>query len=125
MPPRTDHRSLVTPAAVLTALALGAFAVSVDLHNDEPQAAALILVIGGGVLGLLAPHGAWRWAILLGLAIPVGDFLGPRLGLSSVAPQPFNAGAFVALIPAAIGTAIGAGLRTLIALPTGQPQRRP
>ncbi|HEY4101109.1 MAG TPA: hypothetical protein VGM20_09555 [Gemmatimonadales bacterium] len=105
------------PAVVpsILALGIGVFAVSVDLHNDEVQATVLVLVVSSFVLGLGWPRGAWRRALILGLMIPIGDYVLPRLGLLAT-PQPFNAGAFVALIPAAIGTGAGILLRRFVTM---------
>jgi hypothetical protein len=96
------------------AVAIGCFAVSVDLHNDEVQAAVLVLLVGGFVLGGIWPHAAWRWALVLGLSIFAGDNAAPRLGLSSTPVEPMNWGTLIALIPAAIGTYVGVGVRALM-----------
>ena len=96
------------------AIAISCFAVSVDLHNDEVQAAVLVLLAGGFVLGGLWPQAAWRWALVLGLSIVVGDNAAPRLGLSATPIEPMNWGTLIALIPAAIGTYVGVGVRALM-----------
>ena len=99
---------------LIAVLGIGAFAVNVDLHNDEVQAAVLVLGAGGFVIGLMCPRAAWWSALLLGLSIPVGDYFAPRIGLVNVPPAPFNSGAFLALIPAFIGVYSGVGVRALI-----------
>ena len=104
--------------AWLAAIAIGAFAVHVDLHNDEVQAAVLVLLVGGGLLGMIVPHRAWRWALILGLSIMVGDYAAPQLHLIARQPAPVNWGALVALIPAFIGTYVGVGVRRMLATPT-------
>jgi hypothetical protein len=108
-----SFRSDVVPSII--ALGMGVFAVSVDLHNDEVQATVLVLVVSSFVLGAGWPQGAWRWALILGLMIPVGDYVLPRLGLLAI-PQAFNAGAFLALVPAAIGTGAGVLLRRFVTM---------
>ncbi len=114
-PPGWDDAS-----AWIAALAVGGFAVHVDLHNDEVQAAVLVLLVGGGLLGLLAPHRAWRWALVLGLSIILGDYAAPQLHLIARAPEPINWGSLVALIPAFIGTYVGVAVRSMLAsLPAG------
>ena len=100
------------------AVAIGCFAVSVDLHNDEVQAAVMVLLAGGFVVGAIWPGGAWRWALVLGLSIVVGDNAAPRLGLVALPAQPMNWGTLVALVPAFIGTYVGAGVRALFAQST-------
>jgi hypothetical protein len=103
------------------AAAVACFAVSVDLHNEEVQAAALVLVVGGFVLGAVWPGGAWRWALVLGLSIFVGDNAAPRLGLVDAAVQPMNWGRLVALAPAFLGTYAGVGMRKLMGGATSNP----
>jgi len=100
------------------AVAVACFAVSVDLHNDEVQAAALVLVAGGFVIGAIWPDHAWRWALVLGLSIFVGDNAAPRLGLVAVPVQPMNWGTLIALVPAFLGTYVGAGVRKLFGVAT-------
>jgi hypothetical protein len=101
------------------AVAFGCGAVSVDLHNDEVQAAALVLVVAGVVLGASWPDGAWRWALVLGLSIVVGDYAAPLLHLVAQDPEPVNWGALVAVIPAFIGTYTGVGLRRMVGRTSG------
>jgi hypothetical protein len=100
------------------AIAIACFAVSVDLHNDEVQAAVLVLLVGGFALGAIWPGGAWRWALILGLSIVVGDNAAPRLGLVALPIQPMNWGTLIAMIPAFIGTYVGVGVRSLLAAST-------
>ncbi len=104
-------RTLI-PSAL--AVAVGCFAVSVDLHNDEVQAVVLVLLVGGFILGAIWPGGAWRWALILGLSILIGDNGAPRLGLARGPAQPVNWGTLIALIPAFIGTYVGVGVRKMI-----------
>ena len=111
-----DSANEGTPfAGTLLAFAIGAFAASVDLHNDEPQAAALVLIVGGFLIGAIWPVGAWRWAMILGLAILVGDPIGVQLGVKPPWPGTgFNVGSVIALVPAFIGTYAGVGVRALL-----------
>lgn len=104
-----------TIAPLATAVAIGCCAVSVDLHNDEVQAAVLILLLGGFVVGAIWPGAAWRWALVLGLSIFVGDNTAPRLGLVALPVQPMNWGTLIAIVPAFIGTFVGVGVRRLLA----------
>ena len=105
---------------VAIALVLASFAVSVDLHNDEVQAAVLVLLVSGFVLGAIWPSGAWRWALILGLSIFVGDPIGVQLGAAPPWPETgINFGSLVALVPAFIGTYAGVGVRRLISSAIG------
>jgi len=107
-----------TIVPVATAVAISCCAVSVDLHNDEVQAAVLVLLAGGFLVGTVWPRGAWRWALILGLSIFIGDNAAPRLGIVALPIQPINWGTLVALVPAFIGTYIGVGVRRLLAAST-------
>ncbi|HEX3928484.1 MAG TPA: hypothetical protein VHW65_10835 [Gemmatimonadales bacterium] len=101
--------------ATALAVAIGAFAITVDLHNDEVQAAVLVLVTGGVILGFVRPARAWRWALILGLSIFVGEVLGAKVGLVRVhGGATWNFGTLVALIPATVGTYVGVGVRSLM-----------
>ncbi len=104
-----------TVLPLIATLAVATFAVVVDLHNDEVQAAVLVILVGGFMVGVIWPAAAWRWALILGLSIVIGDPLGVRLGVRPPWPETgWNAGALVALIPAFIGTYVGVGVRSLI-----------
>jgi len=110
---------IILPAAL--AVGIGYFAVSVDLHNNEPQAAALVLVVGGFLLGAIWPAAAWRWAVILGLSIFVGDPIGVKLGAQPPWPeQDINPGSLIALVPAFIGTYAGVGVRMLLGAATAK-----
>ena len=102
-------RTLI-PLAI--AVVIACVAVSVDLHNDEVQAAVLVLLLGGFVVGAIWPGGAWRWALVLGLSIFVGDNAAPRLGLVALPVHPMNWGTLIAIVPAFIGTYVGVGVRS-------------
>ena len=108
---RTSYRWLLP---LVAALLIGYAGAAIDLHNDEPQAAALVLLVGGFAIGCTWPSTAWCWALVLGVSIAVWDYLAPRLGLVGVTPAPFNAGALLALIPAFIGVYVGVGIRTIV-----------
>lgn len=111
----TGRSPLLAMLPYLVAIAFAGFAVTIDLHNDEPQAAALVLVVGGLVVGALWPASAWRWGLILGLSIFIGDPVGVRLGVTPPWPeQGINIGSLVALVPAFIGTYVGVGVRRLV-----------
>jgi hypothetical protein len=109
------ERSFIRRSAPIAfAVAIGCFAVSVDLHNDEPQSAAIVLIVGGFLLGAIWPRGAWRTALILGLSIIVGSYFAPRLNMVATAPLPVNWGMLLALIPAFIGTYVGVAARAML-----------
>ncbi len=102
------EETFLVAIACLIALSVGIFSVYVDQHNSEPQAAALVLLMGTGLLGLAFPHRAWRWALLAGLCIPLFGLLATMMHLPGAGvPEPGWYGGLIALIPAFIGAYCG------------------
>ena len=95
---------------------LGAFlAGAVDFNNDEPQAAVLVIVVFAGLLGFIQPRKAWRWALIVGLGVPVVYLIATALGYHSKGvPEPGWYASLIALIPAFISTYCGVLLRKAI-----------
>ena len=90
------------------AFAGGLFAGWIDFNQTEVQPTVLALVIFGAVLGFVRPYRAWRWAIILGLCIPLGFLIFSGLGYKPAElPQPGVYASLIALIPAFIGTYAG------------------
>lgn len=89
-------------------LVVGLFAGWVDFHNNEAQAAALLLILFGSLLGFTQPAKAWRWALLLGLCMPGAYLIGLSQGYKPKSwPQPNVYATVMALIPAFIGVYSG------------------
>ena len=83
----------------------GLYAGWIDFNQTEVQPTVLLLVVFGAVLGFAQPHRAWRWAIILGLCIPLGYLIFSGLGYKPAElPQPGVYASLIALIPAFIGT---------------------
>lgn len=102
-------------SVILTALVVGSLAFYVDLHNDEVQPAALILLVGSAAIGAVWPKWSWVAGIVAGLCILGGHVAFRALGgvpRFPIEPNPY--GALVAVIPATIGALIGAGLRVML-----------
>jgi hypothetical protein len=94
------------------AVAVGVFAGQVDFHNDEPQAAVLVLLVLGSMLGFARPRHAWRWGIIAALGIPATYLIGRALGHRPVYwPQPNICATLIAIIPALIGAYAGVLVR--------------
>ncbi len=95
---------------------LGAFlAGAVDFNNDEPQAAVLVIVVFAGLLGFMQPRKAWRWAIIVGLGVPIVYLIATAFGYHSRSvPEPGWYASLIALIPAFISTYCGVLLRKVI-----------
>ncbi len=102
---------------VCIALALaGAFlAGAVDFNNNEPQAAVLVIIVFAGLLGFAQPHKAWRWALIVGLGVPIVYLIATALGYSSKSvPEPGWYASLIALIPAFVSTYAGVLLRKVL-----------
>lgn len=103
----------------LVAVSGGIFIGYSDEHASEPQGTVLALLALTFVMGLVQPVRAWRWPILVGLWVPLLDFLLAAPG----SPEPHGGGlhgfwSYLALLAfvEAIGFGgayVGAGLRRL------------
>jgi len=94
----------------LLALLCALFAGYVDFHNNEAQAAALVLIVSGFVLALARPRYALCWAPLIGLGIPLAHYLGTRLGYQPADPRgPSGPIIAIFLLPALIAFVGAAG----------------
>ena len=101
-------------SVLLGAVVVGSLAFYVDLHNDEVQPAALILLVGSGLIGAAWPKWSWLAGLISGVCITVGHFAYRAAGGAPpfpIEPNPFAA--LVAIIPATIGALIGAGARVM------------
>lgn len=102
---------LCTAMAVLGGFIAGA----VDFRNDEPQAAVLVIAVFAGLLGFIQPRKAWRWAILVGLGVPIVYLIATALGYHAKSVgEPGWYASLIALIPAFISTYCGVLLRKAI-----------
>ncbi len=86
-----------------------------DSRNDEPQAAALVILVVTFLLGFLLPKRAWLWAVIMGSSIAVGYLIARAAGYLPANPvEPGWYAALIALIPAFIGAYAGAFGRLVI-----------
>jgi hypothetical protein len=100
--------------ALCTALALigGFIAGAVDFNNDEPQAAVIVIIVFAGLLGFIQPRKAWRWALIVGLGVPIVYLIAAALGYQPKSvPEPGWYASLIALIPAFISAYCGVLLR--------------
>ena len=79
---------------------------------------AVIALIGGliaGALGFVQPQNAWRWAIIVGLGIPLYYLIATALGYHSIGqPEPGLYATLIALIPSFFSAYGGVLLRKAI-----------
>ncbi len=93
----------------------GFLAGAVDFNNDEPQAAVIVIVVFTGLLGLIQPRKAWRWALVVGLGVPIVYVIATALGYHAKSVgEPGWYASLIALIPAFISTYCGVLVRKAI-----------
>lgn len=108
------HRSRVLVPSAL-ALVIGLGASYVDMHNDEVQAAAIVVFLGAGAVAFWRPRHAWLWGLLCGVGIPLGYCITLIAGtVQREWPQPMIAASLIAVIPGITGAYLGVGARALI-----------
>lgn len=101
-----------TAALLLLALMVGIWIGLVDFRSNEVQNAVLLLAVSGILFGFARPAGAWRWAVLLGLGVPIVHYAAFWLGMRPPYPvQPGIYACFLALLPAFICVYLGVGVR--------------
>src|SRR5512136_2579007 len=102
---------------VYTAIALigAALAGAVDFNNDEPQATVIVILVFAGLLGFIQPRKAWRWALIVGLGVPIVYLIATALGYHAKSVgEPGWYASLIALIPAFISAYGGVLLRKAI-----------
>ena len=96
----------------LLAAGSGALAGWVDIRVQDLLFTALLVMIPAMVLGVLRPHKPWRWAVLVGLFVPLIELLSFLfLKAHPLRAQVYQS--FLALLPAlvaAYGGAFGRGV---------------
>ena len=110
-----NHQRVMDMACVIVALVGGLVAGAVDFNNNEPQAAVLVIIFFAGLLGFAQPRKAWRWALIVGLGVPIVGLIATALGYSAKSvPEPGWYASLIALIPAFFSTYCGVLLRKAI-----------
>jgi hypothetical protein len=90
----------------LLALLFSVFITRMDLYTDDTQFVAMFLLLFGFILGFAQPRRAWRWAVIVGLPIPIVENI--RLVASHQSLNLGNvSGPFLALIFAFISVYLG------------------
>ena len=84
-----------------------------ELHSQEVQGMAALLFMFACVVGAAFPDGAWRRALMLGLSVPFAQWVSVKTGQALPYPMPDLSTAFLAVVPAFMGTWLGVGLRRM------------
>ena len=94
------------------AFALGLGTGWLDLHATEVVVTIVALLAAGMLLGLLQPRGAWRWAALLAIGLPILEASALLTGMRTAEPVKLDPRiALVALLFALVGSYSGAVVR--------------
>ena len=112
---------MITMPMLLAAI-VGALTGLIEMRAEQMQPAALSLATFACMLGAAYPDGAWRRALMLGLTVPLAQIISTATGVALPYPLPRLAEAFLAVIPALVGTYLGVGLRRLV---DAQQQKHP
>ncbi len=112
-------------AIALLALVLSLATGYVNTHNAEVRAPMLCLLVSTVGLGIARPRHAWRWALMIGLAVPLSQ----ALAVVFRAPVPYPndvrhvlSSTFI-LIPAMLGAYVGAAIRSAMRSQGNAPLR--
>ncbi len=109
---------------ILISIGIGLFAGYVDFRNDEPQAAVIVIGVGGIIIGFLQPKKAWLWAIIIALGLPAAYLIGAALGYTPHDwPQPGLYATLLTLIPSFIANYCGAFARQALTKPRPHSQK--
>jgi hypothetical protein len=102
-------------ALYVVAIVFVLFTGYLNTHTDELLVLVPWVVVATTTLGIAQPRWPWRWALLIGLAVPFSLVLFYLLGLR--VPYPNNPGdiamSFLVIVPAFVGAYAGAGVRRL------------
>lgn len=75
----------------------------VDLTATENMAPMLCILLFSFLAGFIQPKGAWRWALLIGLSVPVATFVGLAINFNFAdTPPRFPITLAVLVIPALV-----------------------
>lgn len=95
----------------ILALFLGLLTGYINLHSDEVQFPVLHLLVFGFFIAFSQPKGAWQFALLLAMWIPIGQFITIYVEGKTQAIIQEGVFSLVAFIPALMGTYAGVAVR--------------
>jgi hypothetical protein len=102
---------------MLSALAIvfGFVAAYIDLHTSEVTVTVFVLLVFGFILGLSQANQAWRWAIILGIWVPIAQITARLADGSRPLGAAYLLAPLLAFVPAFAGTYLGVLTRWIAA----------
>ena len=92
---------------LMTSLFLGCLTAFVNLNSSEPQFPVLLLLSFGFFIGFVVHDHVWKYALVLGIFVPVSQFIWLTASHQADLLLPDGAGSFIALIPSFGGVYLG------------------
>jgi hypothetical protein len=97
----------------LAAAASGAFAGWIDIRVGDLLLTAMVVLVANMTLGLLRPRRPWRWVLLVGLFVPLMEWLA-YFFLSEKPERAQIYESFLAFVPGIAGAYGGSVGRTVV-----------
>jgi hypothetical protein len=93
----------------LTALSivLGFITAYAALHSAGDVLVYVLLFMFGGLLGYLGPQSPWRWALVLGIWVPIAEIVSRASALIGTPPAGQILQPLIALVPPFLGVYAG------------------
>jgi hypothetical protein len=103
-------------AEMMAGVALAAVVGFVNTHTDEVPIVLATTLVATGLLGLAQPRAAWRWGMLVALAVPISQVAALLFGWRVPYSNDWSgiSVTLVALIPGLIGAYAGALTRGVL-----------
>ncbi len=99
-------RTLTVTLSAL-AIVLGFIAAYIGLHTSEASVTACVLLVFGFILGLSQAKQAWRWAIILGIWVPIAQITARLADPSRPLGAAYLLAPLLAFVPSFAGTYLG------------------
>ncbi len=97
----------------LGAVLISGFTGYIHLRVDADRLVILLLVAACFVCGTARPTGAWRWALIVGLGVPLAMLIGHGIPADSLSRRDVDLPLPAPFIPALLGAYSGALMRRL------------
>ena len=113
LPEENDARGRPDTGFYVFAAFAGVFAGWIDIKVGDLLFTALLVLAPCMMLGLMRPQRAWRWAVVVGICVPVVELIGYLL----LAQKPYRAQiyeSFLAFLPGIVGSYGGAMLKQAV-----------